>query len=293
MIALPISAVVGGTVGGYLLGLDGTLGLSGWQWMFLIEGVPSVLVGVTVLWYLTDKPRDARWLDDRQRAWLVERMEQDAKGSSVAHSMPALHGLRQPVIWLLALPYFFMLTAAYGYTFWAPTVIRDTLRTTDTQTGFVTAAIAVVSMVVMLIVARSSDRNHERFYHAALGGCLIAIGFAGAALLPQPILRIAFFGIVVIGCNLMLSPFWCLPTKILSGSAAAVGIALINSLGNTGGFVGPYVIGFVKDATGGTKGSFLALAVLGIASATSLLILKRYAFGKPAGSVEASLALQE
>jgi ACS family tartrate transporter-like MFS transporter len=133
-------------------------------------------------------------------------------------------------------------------------------------------------MCVMLLTARSSDQNNERFYHAALGGTLIAIGFAGAALLPQPIMRVMFLGVVIIGCNLMLAPFWCLPPMILSGSAAAVGIALINSLGNTGGFIGPYVIGFVKDATGGTKGSFLALAVFGVASASSLLLLKRLAF---------------
>jgi MFS transporter, ACS family, tartrate transporter len=278
MIALPISGVVGGTLGGLLLNLDGQLGIPGWQWLFLAEGLPSILVGITVLWYLTDKPRDAKWLDDRQRAWLVDRMEHDAQSASTSHETSPLHALRQPVIWLLALPYFFMLTAGYGYTFWAPTVIQDALHISNSQTGFVTAAIAAVSMCVMLLTARSSDQNNERFYHAALGGTLIAIGFAGAALLPQPIMRVMFLGTVIIGCNLMLAPFWCLPPMILSGSAAAVGIALINSLGNTGGFIGPYVIGFVKDATGGTKGSFLALAVFGVASAGSLLILKRLAF---------------
>ncbi len=157
MIALPISGVVGGTVGGALLGLDGKLGLAGWQWLFLIEGIPSIFIGITVLWYLTDKPQDARWLDDRQREWLVNTMERDANGSIVKHGMSALHGLKQPVIWLLGIPYFFMLTAGYGYTFWAPTVIRETLNTTNTQTGFVTAAIAVVSMMIMRIETTSAS----------------------------------------------------------------------------------------------------------------------------------------
>ena len=274
-IALPISGVVSGTLGGALLALDGRLGLYGWQWLFLVEGIPSVLVGIVALRYLTDTPRDANWLDETQRNWLVSRMEQDAQLSKNSHTMPASFALRQPIIWLLALPYFFMVTASYAYTFWAPTVIRDLLHTTDTQTGLVTAAIAIVSMIGMLLVARSSDRMKERFYHAALGGVLIAIGFVGAALLPVPILRVAFLGLVLVGANLMIAPFWCLPSLVLSGSAAAVGIALINSLGNIGGFVGPYVVGFVKDATGGTKGSFLALALVGVACAASCLLLKR------------------
>jgi ACS family tartrate transporter-like MFS transporter len=289
MIALPISGVVSGTIGGALLNLDGHFGLAGWQWLFLLEGVPSILIGVTVLWYLTDYPRDAKWLDDRQRAWLVDRMDRDTYHATSGHEMGATHALRQPIIWLLAFPYFFMLTAGYGYTFWAPTVIRDTLHTTNTQTGFITAGIALVSMCVMLLVARSSDTRQERFYHAAFGGVLIAIGFTGAALLPQPLLRVALLGTVIIGCNLLLAPFWCLPAMILSGSAAAVGIALINSLGNTGGFVGPYLIGFVKDATGGTKGSFLFLAGLGVACAASLLILKRTAFPDLARATKAAL----
>jgi ACS family tartrate transporter-like MFS transporter len=274
-IALPISGVVGGTLGGALLALDGQLGMYGWQWLFLVEGIPSALIGIVALRYLTDTPRQAHWLDEAQRTWLIGRMEQDARLSKNDHTMPASFALKQPVIWLLALPYFFNLTAVYAYTFWAPTVIKDALHTTDTQTGFVTAAIAVVSMAVMLIVARSSDRQKERFYHSALGGTVIAIGFVGAALSPVPVLQVVFLGMVLAGSFLMLAPFWCLPSLVLSGSAAAVGIALINSLGNIGGFVGPQVVGFVKDATGGTKASFLALALFGVASAVSCLLLKR------------------
>lgn len=278
-IALPMSGILGGTVGGALLKLDGNLGLSGWQWLFLVEGIPSVIVGFIALWYLTDSPAKAAWLDERQRAWLVARMEHDVAGSHVDHSLPALHALRKPIIWFLALPYFFMLTAGYAYTFWAPIVIRDALHTTNTKAALVTALIASCSMTFMLFSARSSDRHSERFYHAALGGVLIAIGFTGAALIPNPIVRVAFFGLVVVGANTMLAPFWCLPSMVLGGSSAAVGIALINSLGNTGGFLGPYLIGFIKDLTGGTKGSFLALALSGVASASFCLILRRSAFG--------------
>jgi MFS transporter, ACS family, tartrate transporter len=273
-IALPMSGIFGGFFGGYLLGLDGLRGLHGWQWLFLLEGLPSILIGFSVLWYLTDKPEHARWLRDDQREWLVEKMKIDQVHSGSADKMSALDAIRMPILWILAAPYFLMLTAGYGYTFWAPTVIRDTLHTSNSATGFVTATIACVSMIFMLLHAASSDRHHERFYHAAFGGILIAIGFTGAALLSQPILRVVCLGMVIIGCNAMLSPFWCLPASILGGEAAAVGIALINSLGNIGGFIGPYAIGFFKDKTGGNSGAFLVLAGFGVGMTVLCVALK-------------------
>jgi ACS family tartrate transporter-like MFS transporter len=276
MIAIPLSGVLGGVLGGFILGLDGKLGLAGWQWLFLLEGLPSALLGITVLWYLTDEPHDARWLTDDQRAWLIEEMRLDKATSSAAHGMPALRALAQPVIWLLALPWFLMLAAGYGYTFWSPIVIRETLHTTDTQTALLTALIAISAMTTMLLVSASSDRRGERLYHAAIGGFLIAVGFTGAALLQQPILKVLALALVLNGANIMTPPFWCLPSMILSGSAAAVGIALISSLGNTGGFIGPYIIGFVKDRTGGTTGSFLILAALGALCAIICVLLKRH-----------------
>jgi sugar phosphate permease len=279
MIALPMSGILGGTLGGYLLSLDGRSGLAGWQWLFLVEGIPSILFGIACIWYLTDNPSKAHWLTAEQRDWLMKRMEQDVTASRTAHAMPALHALRKPVIWLLGLPYFFMLTAGYAYTFWAPLVIKDSLHTSDTKSALVTAVIALCSMIFMTVMAHSSDIRNERFFHAALGGTLIAIGFTGAALISHPVLKIVFFGLVIVGSNQMLAPFWCLPSLMLSGSSAAVGIALINSLGNTGGFIGPYLIGFLKDATGGTTGSFLVLAFSGIASAVCCLMLRQSVLG--------------
>jgi ACS family tartrate transporter-like MFS transporter len=291
MIAIPLSGVVGGIFGGFLLGLDGRMGLSGWQWLFFLEGLPSILLGFVVLMYLTDEPKDAAWLGDAQRAWLVAQMQRDKVASSHTREMSSLQALAQPTVWLLAIPYFLMLTAGYGYTFWSPTVIRDALHTTDTHTALLTAGIAMVSMPAMLAVAASSDRKNERFYHAALGGALIAVGYAGAALLPWPVMRIVFLGLVLVGANAMLAPFWCLPSIMLSGGAAAAGIALISSLGSFGGFIGPYVIGFVKDRTGGTEKSFLALALLGAGSAIASLLLRRRAAFAPATGVVLTAAV--
>jgi Sugar phosphate permease len=273
-IALPMSGIFGGIVGGYLLSLDGRAGLHGWQLLFLLEGVPSILIGISVLWYLTDKPEEAAWLTDDEREWLVGKMKTDQLVFGVAPRVSALDAIKLPVVWILAAPYFLMLTAGYGYTFWAPTVVQDSLHTSNSATGLVTAAIACVSMAFMLLHAASSDRHRERFYHAAFAGFLIAVGFSGAALLSQPVLRVIFLGLVIIGSNAMLAPFWCLPASILGGEAAAVGIALINSLGNFGGFIGPYAIGFFKDKTGGNTGAFLVLAVFGLGTAILCIALK-------------------
>lgn len=274
-IAVPLSGVLGGVVGGYLLGLDGKMGLAGWQWLFLLEGLPSVIFGVIALWYLTDKPADAHWLTESQRTWLQNRMQREHEALAATQPVSALSVLKQPIIWMITFPYFLMITAGYGYTFWLPTVLRDTLHTTDTQTGLVTALLAVCSMVVMLIVGTSSDKKHERFYHAAAAVSLVGVGFAGTALISQPFLRVVFLGIVLLGANGMLPAFWSIPSMFLSGSAAAVGIAMISAVGSTGGFIGPYLIGLLKDRTGGNTVAFLTLAAFGFASAVSLILLKR------------------
>jgi hypothetical protein len=156
-----------------------------------------------------------------------------------------------------------------------------------------TASIAGVSMCVMLLAAAHSDRKRERFYHAAASGVFIAIGFIGAALLPQPVMRIAFLGLVIIGSNMMLAPFWCMPTLILSGEAAAVGIALINSLGNLGGFIGPYAIGFLNDATGSNEGSFLGLAACGVGVAVFCVSLRFSTIGRVASPPAPALSAVE
>lgn len=277
MAAIPLSGVLSGVVGGLLLGLNGRLGFAGWQWLLLIEGIPSLLLGFVVLAWLTERPEEAQWLTTDQRSWLTDKMHRDHQDSRGLHGLPPLQALAQPMVWFLALPYFLVLTAGYGYTFWAPTFIRDSLHTSDTTTGLIIALFACISAAAMLAVGTSSDRNGERCWHAAVSAGMIALGYVGAALLPSPLARVAAFSLVVAGANSFLAPFWCLPTMLLTGSAAAVGIALVNAVGNIGGFVGPSVIGLAKDATGGTTGAFLALAGLGLLAAMSCLALRRQA----------------
>lgn len=282
MVAIPLSGVLGGAVGGSLLGLDGRLGLAGWQWLFLVEGLPSVLLGVAVLVLLTERPADAPWLTAEQRAWLVAQLERDGDASAAPHGVPPLRTLLDPTVWRVSLPYFLGVTAYYGYQFWGPTIIRDALRTSDAATSLVSGLIALVTAAVMLINAAHSDRTGERIVHAARGSVVMALGFVGATLLPWPLARVFAIALVPIGAMMFLAPYWCLPPMLFRGAAMAAAIALVNAIGNLGGFLGPNVIGLAKTLTGGTSGAFLVLGSLGVLSAISLLALRHHpAFQTP------------
>jgi MFS transporter, ACS family, tartrate transporter len=273
--ALPLAGIIGNPLGGWLLGLDGWRGLTGWQWLFLLEGIPSVLLGAVVLRILPDKPADAGWLSIEQKDWLTTRLARDAAESRAPHGVPPLRALILPMIWVVSLGSFLANTTNYGYSFWAPTLIRDALHLTNAATGLVTGAIACVAMVVMVAVGAHSDRTGERNAHAAVCMMLAALGCVGTALLPGALARVASLALVPIGVYAFYGPFWCLPPSLLRGTAAAAGIAFVNSIGNLGGFAGPYVLGVLRDATGGITGSFLVLSAVATAGAVLCLALRR------------------
>jgi ACS family tartrate transporter-like MFS transporter len=275
LIAVPISAAIGNPLGAWLLGLDGVRGLGGWQWLFLLEGIPAVLLGFAVLALLPDDPARSRWLSVEQRDWLTARLRRDADQSLAPHGVAPLRALLLPAVWLVSLPYFLVITTQYGYIFWAPTMIRDALHTSNTTTGLITGGIACVAAGVMLAVGASSDRTRERFFHAGACAVLAAVGCVSAALLPHPLARVAGLALVPIGVYGFYVPFWCLPTALLRGTAAATGIAFVGSLGHVGGFVGPYVVGLLTDTTGSTTGALLGLGFLALAAAALCLVLRR------------------
>ena len=277
MVAIPISGAIGGPVGGLLLRLDGLHGLAGWQWLYLLEGLPSIVLGVVVLFVLPDRPADARFLTSDQREWLDQRLLREQATSATARDLTAMQVLVSPMLWIVAAPYLLVNTAGYAYVFWAPTVVRDALRASDVGTGVIIGAIALVAAVAGLAVGASSDRRNERCLHAASGACIMAAGFAGAALLPTPLARIVAFILVPIGSQSFFPGYWCLPGMLLRGTAAAAGIALVNAIGNIGGFVGPNVVGFLIDSTGSTRAPFLVLATLPLLAAGLMVAFKRQA----------------
>ena len=279
MIAIPVSSVLGGPTAAWLLGLDGRFGLRGWQWLFVVEGIPSIVLSVVTLLYLTDRIEQARWLDPDQQAWLAERIRRDREESGAGTSTrggSVLHALTNRMIWLLGLVFFLLNTAAYAYNFWAPQVIRDALHTSDARTALIVGAIACVTTLSMLAVGASSDRTGERCLHTAACGIVGAVGCVGAALLPSPIARVASLPLVASGFLAFYPPLFCLPMKLLRGSAAAAaGIALVNSISNIGGFVGPSLVGLLKETTGGVTGSCLGLAGFGVVAAGLCFVVRQ------------------
>ena len=267
MVAIPLSGLLGGPLGGWLLGFDGRMGLQGWQWLFLVEGVPSVLLGFVTLRYLTERPEQAEWLAPEQRNWLTRRLEQDQREHPADHRMPPLRALMHPLIWLAALPELLVTTAGYAYLFWGPILIRETLKTSNVMTGLITGGVAILAAAAMLITGASSDRTGERTLHAAFCAALVTVGCLGAAFFDDPVARFASLVLMQVSVIAFLAPFWCIPTLVLSGSSAAVGIALVNAIGNVGGFIGPNAIGFFRSTIGGDTGAFVGLGLMsGIAA---------------------------
>ena len=274
MAAAPLSTVLGSPVSGALLEMHGLLGLSGWQWMFIIEAVPALILGVMVLFYMTDRPEKAKWLRDDERNWLVTTMNAEAakKAGTASHSV--WRGLADPRVIALSLVYFGTSAGLYTLGIWAPQIIKE-FGLSSLQVGFLNALPGIVAIVAMVVWARHSDRSGERTWHV-VGACLLAslglvlAGFAGSVLAVLLALTL-----VNIGISSAKPPLWSMPTMFLSGSAAAAGIATINSIGNLGGFVGPAMIGWIKDLTGSFQGGLFFVAALLVLSAVLTLILAR------------------
>jgi MFS transporter, ACS family, tartrate transporter len=249
MAAIPLSTVVGAPVSGLLLSLHGGLGLSGWQWLFIIESLPSVVLSAVVFLYLTDAPSGALWLEPEERAWLVARLAQERRGREAVRRMKVGETLLDPKVLLLSLVYFGAVATNYGLSFFLPQIVKS-FGLSIVTTGLVSATPYVVGVVSMVVWGHRSDRRLERRFHTAFPMFVASAAIAAAALTDDPLTKmialcVAGFGIF--GC---LPVFWTLPTAFLSGAAAAAGIAVINSIGNLAGFAGPFAMGWIKDATG-------------------------------------------
>jgi ACS family tartrate transporter-like MFS transporter len=260
MTAAPLSGVIGGPLSGALLGLHQEAGLAGWQWMFLLEGIPAIVLGGMAWAYLVDHPASARWLSDEQREWLQQTMQQEAAETTVASRSGALAALQLGRIWTLALVYFGLNTVSYGMSLWLPNLINSLSAVGNLEIGVLSAIPYVVAAVTMVIVGLHSDRSGERRWHTAVPAFAGAIALALAAHVSSVAPAVALVSVAVLGVFSMMGPFWAMPTTVLSGTAAATGIAFINSVGNLGGFFGPYIIGLLRTSTGHFKGGLLVVA---------------------------------
>jgi len=260
-IAVPVSTVIGAPISGLLLGLDGAMGLKGWQWLFIIEGVPSVLLGIVTWFYLTDRPAKANWLTPAQKAWLSSWLENEIAAKQAATHLTLGQALTSPKVLTLSLIYFGFVGALYGMQFWLPQIVKA-FGFSNAQTGFVTAVPYLFGTVAMILWARHSDATRERVKHVGFPLLLTAVALGICGYMNNPYVTMIALTVAAIGTFCTFGVFWTLPTAWLSGTAAAGAIALINSIGNLAGFGGPYLIGWVKETTGSTSTGLLVLAVL-------------------------------
>ena len=275
MIGIPLSIVFGGPLSGALLGLDGYFGLHGWQWMFLVEGLPAVVLGLLVLVYLTETPAEARWLSPEQRAWLSKRIASEHAEAGATHRVSVRRVLGHPVVWLLAAVMFCCQTGSYGLTLWVPTIIKNLSGYSNFEVGLFSAIPYIAAAVGMVLVGRSSDRTGERFLHIAIPSAIGAVGFVATGMISAPAAAMIALSIAAVGDYSTRGPFWALPGKFLTGSASAAGIALINAMGAVGGFVGPYAVGVLKDSTGSFASPLYLLAGILMCGAILTLVLRR------------------
>lgn len=284
MAAAPISVALGSPISGALLQMHGLFGLSDWQTLFVIESIPALLLGVVVLFYLTDHPEKASWLADEERAWLsetmsAERAAKDRQGAS--HGI--LKGMTDLRVLALSLIYFGTSAGLYTLGIWAPQLIHS-FGLTSFQTGVFNAIPPIVSVAAMYLWSRHSDKTGERIWHVALACTAAGIGLFFAGYAVTLVAVIVALVVVNSGVTSAKPPLWTMPTLFLSGSAAASGIATINSLGNLGGFVGPYVIGLIKQQTGSFEGGLFFVGGLLILSAIVTLIVASSARKQAAAS---------
>lgn len=272
MAAAPISTVLGSPLSSALLEMNGLLGLKGWQWMFLIEAIPAVILGFVVLVYMTDRPEKATWLAEDERAWLVATMnaEHAAKGDKAHHSL--WRGLADMRVLALALIYFGTSAGLYTLGIWAPQIIRE-FGLSTMMVGLLNAVPPTIAVVAMVLWARHSDRTGERTWHVVIACLAAAAGLCLAGIAGSVLAVVVALSLVNIGISSAKPPLWAMPTMFLSGSAAATGIATINSIGNLGGFVGPSAIGWIKDLTGSFTGGLYLVAGLLCLSAVLTLVL--------------------
>jgi MFS transporter, ACS family, tartrate transporter len=277
MAANPLAGAFGSPISGGLLGLHGK-GLAGWQWLFLMEGLPAVVLGISVLWVLQEWPQEASWLTEVQRIWLLRELEREQTKEQPARGfVKKLAVLWQVLtsgsVWLLSLIFFGVSTCMYGVTLWLPSTIRSLSALSDQAIGAVATVPYVLTAIAMVLVSRHSDRSGERRWHIALAALLGAASLGMAASGRSVWIVVGGMSLGMIGAESMVGPFWAMATSRMKGSSAAVAIAVINSLANLGGYFGPWILGLVRSANGGFASGLLAIAaVLALSGITALCV---------------------
>jgi ACS family tartrate transporter-like MFS transporter len=274
MMAIPTSNMVGAGISAVLMRID-WLGWNGWRWLLILEGLPTIVFGVIAFFYLTDRPKDARWLPEDEREWITAELQREREKKKAANKLGALAALRQPRVIILALACFCYITNSVGLSSWLPTIVRRISGLSTTEVILISGIPWMCAIPMMLVTAWHSDRTRERRWHAAIALLVVGIGLSlSIASGSNLVLAMSAFSVATMALYSFPSPFWSLPTMFLTGPAAAASVALINATGNLGGFAGPYMIGYLADRTGGYTAGLLYLVTCGLIGSGLVLSLR-------------------
>jgi MFS transporter, ACS family, tartrate transporter len=288
MLAIPFSSIIGAPISGALLNITGW-GLDGWQWLFILEALPSILMAFGVVFYLTDRPAQAAWLGEDERTWLEARLAEERQKKEAVEHLSIGKAMADPRVLACSLVYFCLNAASYGVAFFLPTIVKG-FGVSNFETGLLSALPFVFGAVGMVLLGRSSDRTLKRREHVCFAMLLAAVGVAGAGLVSAPVLVLGLLCLGQIGVSATPPLLWPIPSAFLTGTSAAAGIAAINSIGNLSGFAGPYMMGYLKDLTGDFTAGLLLLGGCALVGGLTVLRLRTDARLEAAGPAKPAMA---
>jgi MFS family permease len=279
--AIPISGIIGAPLSGFLLSLNGLAGLQGWQWLYLVEAAPALLLAPLVVWRLQDNPAQAHWLPDEDRRWLIDRLQSERAAVESHRKYSIVESLTNSRLLLLAAVYFTNVCLLNSITFFLPHIVKG-FGVSDQQTGLIVALPSALALVALIWWGRRSDRLQERYGHAALANLCGGAALLASVVISDPVFRVAAIAIAFACTLAFTAPFWSIPGSFLTGAAAAGGIGAISALGVFGGFLSPWFIGFVKDRTGDFRVGLGIIAILAMFTAFALYFAGRQRAREPA-----------
>lgn len=277
MTAIAVSYIIGAPVSTLIIDHIHWMNVPGWRWMFIIEGAPAVILGFVTYFYLTDRPEQAKWLTAEEKNWLISELRKDEELREKKGQQTTSHktALTDPKLWYLALIYFVYTAGTLGVGYWMPQIIKGLSGyLSNTQIGFIATIPYIIASIVMNYWSRRSDRTGERRMHTALPLLVAGLTLLSVGMVSNPFIAMIFITISLAAMYCFKGPFWSLPTMILSPATVAVGIAVINSIGSLGGFVGPYAVGWLKDATGKMQAGLIFLSIILIIASILVLAMK-------------------
>jgi sugar phosphate permease len=272
--AIPVSGIIGAPISGFLLTLDGMGGLAGWQWLYILEGLPAILLAPVVLIYLRDNPAEVKWLAPEERSWLVAKLAGEKKQREDKRTYSILQALTNPWVWFLAMIYFSNVCLNNAIATFLPQIVKG-FGVSNLQTGFIAAAPSLVALVSVIWFGRRSDRKAERYGHAAFANFVGGAALLASALIQDPFARVAALSFALAGTLSFAGVFWTIPSGFLSGVSAASGLAAISAVGIIGGWVAPWFIGYLKDVTGDFRWGMGVVGAVAIVAALALYRLGR------------------